>query len=236
MRTIFIGDVHGCVRELTMLLDEVAPVDGDRVVFMGDLVDKGPDSVGALRIARDVVSRFPGSVAILGNHEKAWLRKHAKEPTIPDDLVDFVAAMPLFKRFPDIGRVAVHAGFFPKLFADGPLTDDDAIYPHPVKKRREALEKVAHTRCVNVEGGFVPYGSETPDTRHWSEVYDGSMGRAVFGHDPSRKPIRGPHAIGIDTGCVYGWALTACIVDDNGDESFVSVAADTAHAEPHGKE
>src|SRR5438105_1258025 len=71
-RTIIVGDVHGCRAELERLLDRVRFGGGDCLVFVGDIVARGPDSLGVL----DVVRRT-GAVLVRGNHEEklvAWRR------------------------------------------------------------------------------------------------------------------------------------------------------------------
>ena len=58
-RTIIIGDVHGMLRELESLLGRLQPTPGDTAVFVGDLVDKGPDSVGVVRRVRELADTVP---------------------------------------------------------------------------------------------------------------------------------------------------------------------------------
>src|SRR6202050_4188352 len=73
-RTVIVGDVHGCRREVEQLLEKVAFAAGDRLVFVGDLIARGPDSLGVL----DIVRRT-GAIVVRGNHEQklvAW--KEAK--------------------------------------------------------------------------------------------------------------------------------------------------------------
>ncbi len=82
-RVIAIGDVHGCATALRALLEVVEPTSGDTIVMLGDCVDRGPDSRGALDqvIALGDVCRL---VPILGNHEEMmlnWLDGHPQ----PDD-------------------------------------------------------------------------------------------------------------------------------------------------------
>ena len=60
MRTLVVGDVHGCVDELQALLLQCGVVRGDRVVLAGDLVAKGPDSRGVVQLAREI-----GALAVL---------------------------------------------------------------------------------------------------------------------------------------------------------------------------
>ncbi|MDQ2645633.1 MAG: metallophosphoesterase, partial [Myxococcota bacterium] len=72
MATILIGDVHGCAAELSELLERLGPRQGDQVVFVGDLVARGPDSPGVLRLIREL-----GGRAVRGNHEERLLAARA---------------------------------------------------------------------------------------------------------------------------------------------------------------
>lgn len=68
-RQIVIGDVHGCVEELKSLLRDLSPSRTDRVLFLGDLMDKGPDGPACVRLVRE-----SGYAMILGNHEEKHVR------------------------------------------------------------------------------------------------------------------------------------------------------------------
>jgi|TARA_B110000305_G_C19336228_1_gene586726 hypothetical protein len=63
-RVIAIGDVHGCIDELQMLLRKCDYSPGDLVVFLGDLVSKGPDSLSVVQLAREI-----GAIGVRGNHD-----------------------------------------------------------------------------------------------------------------------------------------------------------------------
>jgi calcineurin-like phosphoesterase family protein len=67
-RTIVIGDVHGCIEELRELLKKCEYCPDDEVVFVGDLVARGPDSLGVLALVRNL-----GARSVLGNHDHALL-------------------------------------------------------------------------------------------------------------------------------------------------------------------
>src|SRR2546428_12891335 len=67
-RTIVVGDVHGCAWELEALLDRIGFTTGDSLVFVGDLVARGPNSLGVLDIARR-----SGATIVRGNHEQKLL-------------------------------------------------------------------------------------------------------------------------------------------------------------------
>src|SRR5258705_4976560 len=64
MDTIIIGDIHGCSYEFSALLDKIAPTCGDRLVLLGDLVNKGPDPTGVLEAFESL-----NCVCLLGNHD-----------------------------------------------------------------------------------------------------------------------------------------------------------------------
>src|ERR1043166_4066276 len=71
-RTIAVGDVHGCSRALATLLDAIGPEPDDRLVLLGDYVDRGPDSRGVLDQLISLVGRCR-VVPLLGNHEEMLL-------------------------------------------------------------------------------------------------------------------------------------------------------------------
>lgn len=97
-RLVVIGDVHGCIEELEALLARVRLVASDRVVFLGDLVDRGPESAAVVRLARTVCAARLGSTCLLGNHEMKLLRRRA--PGVPQ----VAERIPLIRRrLPGLG-------------------------------------------------------------------------------------------------------------------------------------
>lgn len=239
-RTYIVGDVHGCIDEFEMLVADMGLRPNiDRIIGLGDLVDKGPHSEACLRFARDLKLRFPGSVFLLGNHEAKWLRRFAAPDAEPFDegLAAFMREMPLFVRLPGLdGRrvFCTHGGIYPKFYADfGPFRESDALWwkTNPLKeytaseeqswrKRGKAVEKLMYTRKVDADGDFVPLNHADEDddsrmdaTRHWSETYTGAEGFVVYGHEPTVEPRLREHSIGIDTGCCFGGWLTAAVFD-----------------------
>jgi diadenosine tetraphosphatase ApaH/serine/threonine PP2A family protein phosphatase len=269
-RTIFVGDVHGCAEELKELIDKLELQGDDRIVFLGDLVDKGPSSVEVIRIVRGLACdlEIGGVVCIAGNHEADAIRKHEQgkegEPwtreAAPDDW-RFLESLPLLARFPELGVTAVHGGFFPKFWTDHPegIGEIAEKWHRGGGKRMDRIRRFLRVRHVSQEDGdFVALGAEKPGDPHWSEVYDGREGDVFYGHDPLIGKVRLPksepgeglriftgRAFGIDTGCVFGGALTAAIVRRIGINatgawldgqhtfpSFVSVPARKQYAEP----
>lgn len=81
MRLLAIGDIHGYRDKLERLMDQVRPTDADQVVFLGDYVDRGPDSKGVIDFLIEFGRRFPQTVFLQGNHEQMMLDYlHEQEP------------------------------------------------------------------------------------------------------------------------------------------------------------
>ena len=122
-RTIIIGDVHGCARELADLLRYVGARQGDRIVFVGDLVVRGPAPHEVVALARSLCA-----VAVRGNHEDRLLRWRDSNGAMPIGGLtketakqlssadwDYLAAMPLWLDLPEHAIRVVHAGLVPKV-------------------------------------------------------------------------------------------------------------------------
>jgi hypothetical protein len=221
-RTIIIGDVHGCSEELLLLLRACDHQPADKVVFVGDLVAKGPDSRGVLAIVRDLSAQ-----SVLGNHDARVLdHRRALEagqtprPLRPDhqavfaalDDRDFalLASLPLYLHLPDDQGLVVHAGVVPGI----PLAQQE----------RDMLLNI---RRIRPDGT----GSSRPkEGVLWGSVYGGPE-FIYFGHDAAQGLQRHPHALGLDTGCVYGRRLSAFVLPD---KQLISVDARKTYTEVKG--
>ena len=247
MRTFVIGDVHGMLDELRSLVDKLSPESGDRFMFLGDLVDKGPDSLGVVSFVRDLVGRFPGSEVVCGNHEESvmrlwerstksgtWdgLRKVEREPWIkllPSEDLEWLRSLPLVVR-PLPGVLLVHGGLFPSFFdKHGEIGEVSPTWHRGGGKRMDRMRRFLRIRQIykpgslspkgkDVSGQMVSLGDEGDNTERWGESYDGREGFVFYGHDPSRDGIRRqPHSMGIDTGCVFGGELTSVVLREGQD-------------------
>lgn len=224
MRTIAIGDVHGYLGELRDLLDKLALSSDDRLVFLGDLIDRGPDSPGVVKLVREL-----GAHCIMGNHEEKMLRYLAHEQRSVDvpgyhnpmehpgekrlsewkslskEDLEFLRSCPFFS-YPLSGWVAVHGGVLPG---------------SPIESQRK--DQIVRLRWVDDEGRYVgAKGREIiapPGTRPWSEAYDGKLsvvcGHVVHGRDKPRvdKNTHGAEVWSIDTGCGYQGKLSALVLE-----------------------
>src|SRR4029450_2936726 len=72
-RLLCIGDVHGCAAELEVLLRAIAPAQADRLVFLGDYVDRGTESRATLDLLLELREKLPRAVFLRGNHEEMML-------------------------------------------------------------------------------------------------------------------------------------------------------------------
>lgn len=211
-RRIVIGDIHGCHSELLSLLDKVQLSGQDRVISVGDLITKGPRSSEVL----DLFISDQRFSSVIGNHDLALRRrwngedvdlKSSQKETYnelnskKDVYVSFLNALPFVVDLDT--HLVVHAGLRPNVELHSQTTDD-----------LTTLRTLGPDR-------------KSQDGTPWYQVYDGNK-TVLFGHWPASEPRRGPKAIGLDTGCVYGGHLTAYIIET---DEFVTVPATKAYAE-----
>lgn len=196
-RTIVVGDIHGCYDELISLLDKIGFGADDRLVSVGDLITKGPKS----REVLDLFIKEPRFSAVIGNHDLALRRrwngekfklKSSQKPTHKELKADKEHYVPYLNSLPfmiDLDKhLVVHAGLRPNVALHSQTTDD-----------------LTELRSLGPD-------RTSRDGTPWYEVYDGEK-VVLFGHWPAPEPRRGPKAIGLDTGCVYGRRLTAYIIE-----------------------
>jgi predicted phosphodiesterase len=203
-RTLFIGDVHGCAIELEELLSACAYASGDTVVLVGDLVAKGPDSLGVLKLVREI-----GARAVRGNHDHAVLRwrdaiaagtapargTHHLAVARAFHAADWqlLGALPFWLALPEHNTLVVHGGVVPGI---------------PLEQQPPDL--LMNLRTLRADGT----GSRRADEGElWGARWQGPE-FVVFGHHATAGLQRHPHAIGIDTGCVYGGRLSAYVLPE----------------------
>lgn len=113
-----VGDVHGCLRELEALLEELDPGEEDLLVFVGDLVRKGPNSERVV----DLVRSAPNMVSVRGNNEQKLIDGDKTVPELDDDDLDWMASMPVAVSWP--GHLVVHGGIDPRKRLDEHTVED----------------------------------------------------------------------------------------------------------------
>lgn len=192
IRTIMIGDVHGCLDELQRLVRKLNLSAEDRVIMLGDLINRGPDPVGCV----DFVASN-GFECLLGNHEDEYLNEFESNEkfsnlreNLGDDLHHFLVNRPLWIETPNY--LCVHAGLKP---GAKPSVDD-----------RQYLLNIRTWDGIGVD-------IKTPSNPPWYEFY--TEKRPVFYGHWARKGLNlGENTFGLDSGCVYGKALSAYIFEE----------------------
>jgi hypothetical protein len=202
-RLIAVGDIHGCHNEFAELLELLDLRAGDRLVLLGDLVNRGPNSPRVIDLARQA-----GSISLLGNHELRLLkfrktgdRKYMKEHDIetydalrPSDWA-YLEAMILTFEEPELNTVFVHGGFLP----DEPW-------------QKQPAEVVTRIQVVDRDGR-PRKRADAPDAPSWADLWGGPP-FVVYGHTPRPEVYRLKWSLGIDTGCVMGGHLTAYVLPE----------------------
>jgi len=198
-KTVIVGDVHGCRRELEQLLDRVSFASGDRLVFVGDLIARGPDSLGVLDIARRT-----GALIVRGNHEQKLLDWRERDDVVLGRThLDVARALrdvdwslletsPLWIDLPEHGARVVHAGVLPGVAIE-----------------RQEPHTLMHIRTVGVRGS--KKSSAKASGIPWASLYRGPP-QIVFGHNAVAGLQLHHWATGLDTACVYGGRLTAMVL------------------------
>ncbi len=197
-----IGDLHGSLESLERLMEKINPdLTRDRLVFIGDYIDRGPQPKGVVNYIIRLKNQAPpgGIVCLKGNHEAMFLDfllgaeaglflfngglstlqdywgedwSNLESLVLPPDHAQFYQDLQLYYETPDY--IFVHGGLKPGV----PLADQE----------EEDL--------LWIRGEFIT----SPE----------DFGRRIiFGHTPFKQPLLMPNKIGIDTGAVYGNFLTA---------------------------
>ena len=230
--TAIIGDVHGCIAELEELL-KLLPK-GCRIVFAGDLVDRGPDSPAVVRLVKSL-----GAECVMGNHDHKHVRyvrrcrqevAHGRKApphnsqeitTISAALTreeqDWMATFPHYIRLP--GNVlVVHAG----LPRDVTFLPPQAEINGYSRKKRGKYDQLWFVRYIDSDTGRMVGNTFNlrAGLESWAINYDGYLGHVYYGHQPYKQPepVRDVYATGIDLACAFGGWLCAVIVDETGEE------------------
>ncbi len=258
MATWAVGDVQGCCDDLDRLLDTLAfDTARDTLWFTGDLVNRGPRSLDALR---RVIDLGDSAITVLGNHDlhalavAGGVRRTRGRDTLDDflsapdrdRLVDWLRRRPLAHYDKALDTLLVHAGLPPQWTAkdamaaasevEAPLRGDDwigfvdTLFGDPPKRWRKRLKGKKRARFIATALTRMRYcdaegridleskgrpGTEPPDLYPWFDApgRKSTGTRIVFGHWATLGFLSRKNLLALDTGCVWGGALTAVRLD-----------------------
>jgi serine/threonine protein phosphatase 1 len=220
-RTIIIGDLHGMCHEAHKLLEKCQATANDRVIFLGDLVDRGSDSASCVDLALELEARQNAPSCILGNHEEKHIfyddvqRRKGKVDVHVETHVetrrqlkshhyDYFRTLPKFIRLPEYNAVCVHAGVWPgrsiEEQSDRHLLHVQMIRPYPAHGAVSEKSLWASKVPTDEEGW-----------KFWTQFWNGPE-RIIFGHSVLTKPLVTDYAIGLDGGACFGLELWALVL------------------------
>lgn len=188
-----VGDIHGCFKEWMLLLEKAGyQKNHHRMILVGDLINKGPDSFQVLKWAYDNKIE-----TIIGNHEYKFIQSIEQNLTLStcfQDLktkmgsklemwIQYIKSFPSFIEEEDF--IVVHGGIVPE--------------EHP---RDSKLENIINMRYWNTKEKKI-----SPSGQPWYEYYKEEK-LVIYGHWAKQGLLKRKHSIGLDTGCVYGRELS----------------------------
>ena len=214
-----IGDVHGCYQELRALLNQLGyrvesgtegpratPPDGRRAIFVGDLVDRGPQIPEVLRLVMAMVKEGT-AFCVPGNHDMKLMRKlKGRDVQLTHGLADSVQQ--LEKEPAEFKQEVIK--FLDDLVSHYVFDDGNLVVAHA------GMKEEMQGRGSGKVRDFALYGETTGETDeyglpvryNWAAEYRGKA-MVVYGHTPVAEPEWLNRTINIDTGCVFGGKLTA---------------------------
>jgi serine/threonine protein phosphatase 1 len=193
MRTIVVGDIHGCYVELRQLLAKVELTDADCLISLGDIVDRGADSVKVY----DFLKHRPNTIVLMGNHERKHLNgtlSYSQE----------IVKIQFGDRYPEFLEWVSHLPYY--------YITDRAILVHAAVEDGIAIEAQREEVLCGCTAGE-KYLEKRYGQTYWSELYTGAkpviFGHHVVGENPM---IIADKVYGIDTGACHGGRLTGLIL------------------------
>ncbi|SER87169.1 bis(5'-nucleosyl)-tetraphosphatase (symmetrical) [Gracilibacillus ureilyticus] len=220
MKLDIIGDIHGCYKELLSLIEKLGyrregenltHPDDRRLAFVGDLTDRGPQSLEVVRYVYQLVIKQKFAFYVPGNHCNKLYRyflgnnvkqQHGLETTVAEYtklskkeqqeakqmMIELYEKSPLYMEIAEVNAVIAHAGI-----------KEDYIGKQGNKVKTFVL-------YGDITGETLPDGR--PVRRDWARYYNGDRW-IVYGHTPVLAPRFINKTVNIDTGCVFGNKLTA---------------------------
>lgn len=217
LRIYAIGDIHGCAElldRLMALIGEDAAGVRSQLVFLGDYIDRGPDSRGVVERLMAIADKRPETVFLKGNHEAVFLDFLAG-PAASEDwlhwggaetLESYGVERPWLRPAEELAAEmrekapAAHLAFLRGL--DLTRAFGDYFFVHAGVRPGTPLDAQDERDLLWIRGDF-----------HWAATGARPDKVIVHGHQPTRKPVDAGWRIGVDTGACFSGALTAVVLE-----------------------
>jgi serine/threonine protein phosphatase 1 len=211
MACFVIGDIHGCLSELSCLVENLPLKTADRIVFLGDYIDRGPDSKGVVSYLMTLAKTSDCDLVFLkGNHEDMLLSYlgfagHYGEMFLANGghatLASYGMPAGTMSQASAMARIpAEHVEFF--LSLKNYSLEGSFLCVHAGVHPARSLAAQSQVDMLWIRNEFISSTHRLPYT-------------VVFGHTPQREVfIDLPGKLGIDTGVVYGGKLTCIELDE----------------------
>ena len=221
----------------------------DHIIFVGDLIHRGPDSGRVVKTVKELAERRRVTI-VEGNHEekhRRWRKavaegrdgkmRHVEHYPIAEAEMKAAGVqgwldqpLPIYVRLPEYNSVVIHGGLMPEQELPATKEELEALSG----KKLKSLKKILRVRHVSPEGKMVKLGDKTNDDVFWPKLYDGRFGHVYFGHHPfahDAEPRDFGVATSLDLGCVFGGRLVAAVLNGDAEPEFVTVEALDTYSE-----
>jgi serine/threonine protein phosphatase 1 len=217
MKTIVVGDIHGCYEELKELIIDLEEKqeynkDTDRLIFLGDYIDRGEDSYKVIQYIKELQKNNSNVIALMGNHEKMCIDFMTRNE---DNWLNngYYTTLKSYGSYQALSKDVEWMQSLPMYYED-----EHCIYVHAGMNPRKPLSQNTWYELLWQRESFI---------YDFHKFYK----KVIFGHTPSQlllkkdKPYQTTGGnIGIDTGCVFGGNLTALVLVDGEVTKFYQVS------------
>lgn len=190
MKTFVIGDIHGCYDELLALLEQMNVQEHDRIISVGDIVDRGPKSPEVYRYFKN----RENALVLMGNHE----RKHQKGVL---NYAQEIVKLQFGSEYPEFLSWIRSLPYYEEL--------PEALIVHAAFEHDQAIEKQREDVLCGSTSGDRYLQDKYPEGTYWTAYYAGQKTILYGHHVVGDSPEQINNTIGIDTGCCHGGKLTA---------------------------
>lgn len=190
MKTYIIGDIHGCFDELITLIAQAGITEQDRIIALGDIVDRGNKS----KEVYEYLKNRPNTLVLIGNHE----RKHQNKILSYAQEIEKVRFGPDYDNF--LNWIDTLDYFY---------ETEEAIIVHAFFEHDVALEQQKKEVLCGSTSGDRYLSKKYPESKNWTDFYTGEK-PIIYGHHVvGDLPMINNNTYGIDTGACHGGYLTA---------------------------